>query len=209
MKLLSEKKTKICIAILILLIIAAGIVVTITWGFNKELKYQENQSIDVYIEQEFDISKIKEIENEILGKRNIVQTVEIYGDMVTIRAKTISEEQKNDIVNKIKENYEFKQTAEETTVDTISELRIRDMYKKYVMPFAISSAVILLYMLIRYYKKGILKVLLTTVCIPVVAELLCISIIAITRIPVGRFIPIILIVIYIATILYAVKKCEE
>ncbi len=209
MKLLSEKKTKICIAILILLIIAAGIVVTITWGFNKELKYQENQSIDVYIEQEFDISKIKEIANEILGKRNIVQTVEIYGDMVTIRAKTISEEQKNDIVNKIKENYEFKQTAEETTVDTISELRIRDMYKKYVMPFAISSAVILLYMLIRYYKKGILKVLLTTVCIPVVAELLCISIIAITRIPVGRFIPIILIVIYIATILYAVKKCEE
>lgn len=32
--------------------------------------------------------------------------------MVTIRAKSISDEQKDSIVNKIKENYEFEQTAE-------------------------------------------------------------------------------------------------
>ena len=32
----------------------------------------------------------------------MVQTIEIYQDMVTIRAKSISDEQKDSIVNKIK-----------------------------------------------------------------------------------------------------------
>ena len=209
MKQLKGKNTKILAIIIISLIIIAGIIVTIVLGFNKELKYSQAQSIDVYIEQQVDRNKIKDIANEILGSSNMVEVVEIYEDMVTIRAKTISEEQKNNLVNKIKESYEFEQTAEETTIKTITAARLTDMYKNYIIPFAISGIIVLVYMLIRYRKKGILKVLAKTIFIPIIAILVLLSIIAITRIPVGRFIPVVVILVYVLSILYVVKQIEK
>lgn len=209
MKQLTEKNKKICIIAIITLIIIAGIIVTIVMGFNKELKYSQSQSIDVYVEQEVDRNKIKNIANEVLGRNNMVETVEIYEDMVTIRTKSISEEQKNDLVNKIKENYEFKQTAEDTKVKDIPATKLVDMYKKYILPFSISGILVLIYMLVRYYKKGILKVLARTILIPIILELVLLSIIAITRIPVGRLTPALVIITYILAILYVVGKNEK
>ena len=210
MKQLKEKNKKIiAIVIISLIIIIAGIIVTVVLGFNKELKYSQSQSIDIYIEQQVDQNKVKDIANEILGTDNIVEVVEIYEDMVTIRAKNISEEQKNNLVNKIKESYEFEQTAEETTIKNVPAARLIDMYKNYIIPFAISGIVVLVYMLIRYRKKGILKVLTKTIFIPIIAILVLLSIIAITRIPVGRFIPVVVIFIYVLSILYVVKQIEK
>ena len=209
MKQITEKNKKICAFILIALIIMAGIIVTIVFGFNKELKYQQSQSVEVYVEQKVDRAKIKEIANEVLGRNNMVQTIEIYQDMVSISAKNISEEQKNDIVNKIKENYEFEQTAEDTTINTIAETRIRDMYKKYVLPIIIAEVLVLIYMVIRYYKNGIIKVAMSTIFVPVIGELVLLSIIAITRIPLGRLTPILVIAVYIISLLCVINKNEK
>ena len=205
-----KQKNKKIIAIAVLaLVILIGIVVVNIWGFHKELRFEQSQSIDVYIEQEVDKDKIKDIADEVLGMNNMVQTIEIYQDMITIRARSISEEQKNSIIIKLKENYEFKQTAEETTINTIPATRIRDMYKKYILPFAISEVIVLVYMIIRYYKKGILKVAARTVGIPVVAELVLLSWMAIVRISIGRFTTILVILVYILAIMCVVKECEE
>ena len=207
---MKQKNIKIIVISIMTLVILAGIVVTGIYGFNKELKYSKSQSIDVYIEQEVDLSKIKEIVNENLNNsNNMVQTVEIYKDLVTIRAKEITDEQKNNIVNKIKENYEISQTAEDTTINTVPATRLRDMYKKYIVPFAISGVLVLIYMAIRYYKKGILKVIGRTIIFPIFGELFLLSIIAITRIPVGRFTPVLVIAMYIASILMAIKQNEK
>jgi len=207
---MKQKNIKIIIISIMTLIILAGIVVTGIYGFNKELKYSQSQSIDVYIEQEADISKIKEIVNENLNNsNNMVQTVEIYKDLVTIRAKEITEEQKDNIVNKIKENYEFSQTADNTTINTVPETKLIDMYKKYIVPFIISGIIVLVYMAIRYYKKGILKVLGRTIVFPIFGELFLLSIISITRIPVGRFTPVLVIAMYIASILMVIKQNEK
>ena len=206
---MKQKNIKIIIISIIALIILAGIVVVNTWGFNKELQYEKGQSIEIYLEQKADIAKIKDIVNNELGTKNKVQAVEIYEDMVIIRAQSISEEQKNNIVNKIKENYQFEQTAEKTNIKTEPETRIRDMYKKYVIPFIISGGMIVVYMGIRYYKKDIVKVIITTIAIPVVAELVLLSVIAITRIPVGRITPVLVILTYIASIMYVINKIEK
>lgn len=207
---MKQKNIKIIIISIMTLIILAGIVVTGIYGFNKELKYSQSQSIDVYIEQEADVSKIKEIVNENLNNsNNMVQTVEIYKDLVTIRAKEITEEQKDNIVNKIKENYEFSQTAEDTTINTVPETKLIDMYKKYIVPFAISGVLVLVYMAIRYYKKGILKVLGRAIIFPIFGELFLLSIISITRMPVGRFTPVLVITMYIASILMVIKQNEK
>ena len=207
---MKQKNIKIIVISIMTLVILAGIVVTGIYGFNKELKYSQSQSMDVYIEQEADVSKIKEIVKENLANsNNMVQTVEIYKDLVTIRAKEITDEQKNNIVNKIKENYEISQTAEDTTINTVPATRLIDMYKKYIVPFAISGVLVLIYMAIRYYKKGILKVIGRTIIFPIFGELFLLSIIAITRIPVGRFTPVLIIAMYIASILMAIKQNEK
>ncbi len=110
------KKKNVIILAIAMIIVIAGVIVASTIGFNKQLRYQDSQKIDIYVASEVDVDKIKSIANEVLGKQNMVQTIEIYQDMVTIRAKSISDEQKDSIVNKIKENYEFEQTAEKTEI---------------------------------------------------------------------------------------------
>ena len=206
---MKQKNIKIITCAMVALIIIIGIVVVGIWGFKKELRFEQSQSIDVYVEQVVDETKIKEIVHDTLGTESMVQSVEIYKDMVTIRAKEITEEKKNNIVNKIKENYEFEQTAEDTTVDTVPATRIKDIYKRYVLPLTISGILVLVYMIIRYYKKGILKVLARTVGIPVFGELFLLSVIAIARVPVGRFTPNLVIGMYIASILIVIKENEK
>lgn len=206
---MNQRNKKIIISAIIALIILAGIVVVNIFGFYKELRYEESQRIDIYVEQAVDQAKIKDIANEVLGMHNMVQTVEIYKDMISIRANSISEEQKNEIVNKVKENYEFEQTADKTNINTVPATRIRDMYKRYVLPFVISGVLVVTYMSIRYYKKGLLKVLANSILIPVVAELLLLSLMAIVRIPIGRFTPALVIFVYVASVWYAMEKIEK
>lgn len=201
-----ENKKIIIISVIVALIIIAGILAITQWGFYKELKYEQSQKIDIYIEKEFDENKIKEIANEVLGIHNMVQTVELYKDTVTIRARSITEEQKNNIVNKIKESYDFAQTAENTSITTVPATRIRDMYKKYILPFIISAVLVEVYIVIRYYKKGILKVLLNAILIPIASELVLLSWIAIVRIPVGTYTTSLVILVYMLSIWYSMKR---
>lgn len=203
-----KNKNVIILAIAMIIVIAA-IIVTSTIGFNKQLRYQDSQRIDIYVASEVDVNKVKNIANEVLGNKNMVQTIEIYQDMITIRAKSISDEQKNSIVNKIKESYEFEQTAESTKIEDIPATRIRDMFKKYVLPFVISFVIILVYIVIRYHEKGILKVCAEAILTPVFCEILLISMIAILRIPVGLYTPTLVLITYIASITYAVMKIEK
>ena len=105
-----KRRNVVTIAIA-LIIILIGIIMISTVGFNKELRYKESQKIDIYINNEVEIGKIKEITDEVLGKQNLVQAVEIYKDMVTIRAISISEEAVGTIITKLKEIYTFDQTT--------------------------------------------------------------------------------------------------
>lgn len=205
-----KQKNKIIIAsAIIALIIIVGIVIVGIYGFNKELRFENSQRIDIYTEQKVDKQRIKDIANEVLGMHNMVQTVEIYEDMVTIRAYMISEEQKDIIVNKVKEIYDFEQTAESTDISTVKAVRIRDMFKQYVVPFIILAIAILFYMVIRYHKKGILKVVLRTIIIPIIVELVILSWMAIVRIPIGRITPVIIILAYIFSIMFVINENEK
>ena len=203
------KKKDVIILAIAMIIIIAGVIVTFTIGFNKQLRYQESQKIDIYVASEVDVDKIKNIANEVLGRNNMVQTIEIYQDMVTIRAKSITEEQKNTIVNKVKENYEFEQTAENTEISNIPATRIRDILKKYILPMSLSFVIILVYMTVRYHEKGMLKVMLQTIVFPAICEIILCCLIAITRMPVGVYTPTLILIVYLASITYTVIRIEN
>ena len=197
---ITEKNKKILIITILALIVLAGVLMTIFLGFNKEAKFEQAKRIDIYVEQKVDLEKVKEKVKEVLGNDNIVQVVEVYEDMVTIRAKDITEDQKNEIINKVKEIYEFDQTAEDTEINVIPTTRFRDIFKPYVIPFIIISVLLIIYFMIRYYRLGILKVFGKTILTILLGQILLFSILAITRIPVGMYTPVLILIVYILAI---------
>ena len=202
-------KNKILIIILILVIIA-GIIVTANIGLNFDLRYEKTQKIELNLEKEFEISDIKSITDEILqNQKVIIQKVELYKDTVCIIAKEITEEQRNSIVEKVNEKYGTELVAESTEILTIPHTRGRDIIKPYIAPFIIATVIIIIYMAIKYYKLNPLKVILKTIVICILTQLVLLSIMAITRIPIGRLtIPLVLIV-YMLTLIGITTKFEK
>ena len=62
---MKQKNIRIIITAIEALVILAGIVVINIMGFNKELRFSQSQSIDIYIEQEVDKDKVKTIVNDV------------------------------------------------------------------------------------------------------------------------------------------------
>lgn len=203
-----SKKTKI-VAILIAIVILAGMIITFTIGLNFDLKYQEAQKIQLYLEKDFEIADIKQITDEMLPNQNVMlQKVEVFEDTVSIIAKEITNEQKINIVNKVNEKYGLELSADETEIINIPHTRGRDIVKPYILPFTIATVIILVYMVIRYYKLGVVKTLLKTVALLIVAQATLLSVMAIARIPVGRVTIPLVIAVYLLSLI-GMTTCFE
>ncbi len=203
-----NKKTKI-LAILIVMIIIAGMIVTFTIGLNFDLRYQEAKSIQLYLEKDFQIADIKQITDEVLPNQAVViQKVEVFEDTVSILAKEMTEEQKGNLIHKVNEKYGLELTTDSIQITNIPHTRGRDIVRPYIMPFAIATIIILVYMTIRYYKLGMMKTLLETVALLIAAQATLLSIMAIARIPIGRItIPLVL-AVYVLSLI-AITSCFE
>ena len=203
------KKQKIVFAIIALIIII-GAVITLTIGLNFDLRYQEAKRIELYLEKDYEISDIKQITDETIPNQNvIIQKVEVFEDSVRIIAKEITEEQKQNLVNKINEKYETELDAESTEIVTIPHTRGRDIVKPYIIPFAIATIIILVYMGVRYRKLGTIKTILKTVIVSIIAQAVLLSLIAIIRIPIGRLTIPMVIAVYLLTLIGMTTKFEK
>lgn len=203
-----DKKIKI-VALFIAIVMIVGIIVVLTVGFNFDLRYQETKKIQLNLEKNFQISDIEQITDEILPNQKVViQKVEVYEDVVSILTKDMTEEQKNNMIQKINEKYGTEISADNIGIITIPHTRGRDIIKPYAMPFIIATAIIFVYMVIRYYKLGIVKTIARTALIAVLAQVILASIVAITRIPIGRItIPLVL-AVYVLSLL-GITSCLE
>ena len=100
-------KTKnLIIYIIICLIIIAGLAVWQAKGFKSELQYSTRKQIELSNYTGIEISDINAIVSEALGNTEfLIQPVETFGNSVSIMAKEITEDQRNQIVDKFNENY--------------------------------------------------------------------------------------------------------
>ena len=206
-----KSKKKLIIYILIVAIIIAGIAVTIISGFNFDLKYQDAKRIELGIGRQINENEIRQIAEEVLGENTqiVLQKIEVFEDAVSIMAKDITEEQRDNIVSKVNEKYGIELTADDVPIITVAHTRGRDIIKPYVIPFSIATLIILVYMMIRYYKQGSLKVLAKTLGFVVLTQAVLFSIMAITRIPIGRLtIPLVL-TVYILTLIGCTSHFEK
>ena len=198
MKQLKEiKKNKLVAAIILALVVIAGIIITCTIGFNVEMQTKEHKQIQFYLQKEFNISDIREITNEV------------FEDSVQISALEITEEQENNLVTKLNEKYELNLTAEDQEIVTVPKTRISDILRPNIMPFVIATIIILLYFAIKYRKLRILKVILKTIITLAISEALLLSIIAITRIPVGKYTVSMIFAVYVLALGILTSKLEN
>lgn len=212
MKQLKDPK-KILFYAVITLIIIAGIVMVALKGFNMELRYKANNKVELVIGENVDTSKIQEKADEVFGKGNsIVQLVEVFKDSVQITAKDITEEQKNNLVAKVNELYPQEVAEDGTTktlldaskitIDSSQNARLRDFLKPYVIPTVVVTIVIIVYYAILYRKLGIAKVILKSLLNITIAQLVLLSVFAVSRFPMGRMtIPSVLLV-YVTSLIY-------
>ena len=194
----------IILYVIICLILIAGVAVWKTNGFNKELQYSSRYEINLYKHVGFDAQDVESIANEVLGDtRHFVQKTEDFGNMVTIVSEEMTEEQKDQIVEKFNEKYEDSELkAEDVTIKYIPFTRIKDVIRHFAVSGIISLAIVLVYFLIRYKQIGWETIAIKTVLTPIIAELVMFSIIALARIPFGRIAVALGIGLYILVILY-------
>ena len=205
-----KKKTNKILILLMILVIVAGILMIIFKGFNFDLKYQDTKQIEFGLDKQFSISDIKAITDEVLNNEPVlIRKVEVYEDAVNITAREITDEQKANIITKVNEKYGTDLNADEIEIATVAHTKGRDIIIPYVVPFIIATIIILIYMMIKYYKLNSGKVLLKTIGIIILTQVLLFSIMAITRIPIGRLtIPLVL-TVYMLTLVWYTTKLEN
>lgn len=203
------KKTK-AIFLILAVVIIAGIMVVATTGFNVELKMKQNNRVELYLEKDFEISDIKEITNEVFQyKPTVIQKVEVFGDTVSITADEITDEQKQQLVNKVNEKYSLELNADSIEIEKIPNEKIRDLINPYIFAFSLATGLILVYMILKYKKLGMINILVKTLCTIVIAQATLFSVIAITRIPVGRITISMVIVVYLVTLYTLTQNYEK
>lgn len=200
---------KIILLGLILLIIA-GIVVVALKGFNVSLILQQHESVNLVIGKEIDLKDIKSICNEVFGNKKVVlRNVELFNDSVNINVESITNEEKEGLVNKINEKYGTEITVEGLTVNSNSNVRIRDLIKPYFKPVILSIVLIIVYLIIRFRKENVLSVLGNIAGIIVLTEAALASIIAIVRIPLSPIMINLMTVVAIIELLVYINKKEN
>lgn len=193
-------KNKLLYIVLIIVIIIGAIVYKAK-GFNKELNYSSRQEFEISAASTFDVSKVESIAKEILSNRKVkVQKVERFDNALEIISTEISEEEKQNIINKVNEEYNENISNEGISIITITSTRVLDIFKPYVSTAIISLIIVMLYFLLLYNKIGIKKVLINGISIPILAELAYYSLIIIVRIPLGRVTNCVAVGIYLLTI---------
>lgn len=140
------------------------------------------------------------------GQKIIVEEVEIFNNIVSIRVKQATDEQVQTLVDKINEKYGTENTISTIVNEDISNLRGRDIIKPYFVSGVISIVLVLAYMMIRYRKLNPIQIFLGVSIDLILILLLILSIFAIVRIPINQFtIPVILVIVVTYIIIEMVK----
>lgn len=206
-------KNKAIYVFLIILIIAGAIVYTVK-GLNKELNYSNRQQFEISAASIFDVSKVETIAKEVLSNRNIkVQKVERFNNALEIISTEISEDEKQNIINKVNEEYNETISNDNISIISVPETRVKDILMPYILPIIITLTAVLLYFVLVYSKLGLKSVIFKGIAMPVLIILSYYSIIVILRIPFGRITNCIAVALYLLSIgtlaIYFQNKKEE
>ena len=203
-------KNKKTIAILVVLIILAGIIMVFTKGFNKDISYQKATRIEVNIPKGYEKDDIKQIAEETFGNKNIqVQDIEKTNQVVSLRIKDYTEDELNNFKTKISEKYGIEQDKLTVEEIKIPGTRMLTLVTPYMFSLGLATVLSIIYIGLRNIKKEPLKKVLKVILGLIAALGVYFSIIAIARIPVNEYTMPIALTVYVVALLIIVGKINK
>ena len=104
MEKISENRKIILLGIILLIV--AGIIVVVLKGFNLPIEYQKHETINFKIGSNFDLNKVDNICKEVFGNRAYsIREVELFNDSAAISTENFTDEDKQNLVDKINEEF--------------------------------------------------------------------------------------------------------
>jgi len=166
------------------LLILAGIVVILFRGFNVNFLLEKHEVVEFTIGKDFELSDVYAICKEVFrDKKVVLRKIEVFNDSVSINVNSITNEEKDNLVNKLNEKYGTEKDVSSVEVKTVANVRIRDWVKPYIKPISVCAIIILAYIAIIFRKDNLLEVfgkIIGTVALTILAIL---SFFAIFRVP--------------------------
>lgn len=195
-------------------IIIAGVVITLTIGLKVDLIYSKNAEIDIYVEKVVNIEEIRAIAKEVFQNEKVmVNQIELFEDMVAITVTDRADENLKDQIEQLKTKINEKYGSDIETADiTIihnPKVKLSSIIKPYIAPIAISAVIILVYVIVRYRKLGIIKTALSYLLYTGAVQAVFFGVLAISRFPINRFVVPVVLMLYIITITALSFKNEK
>ncbi len=189
-------KNKIIIVLLIL-VVAIGAFIGYRNGFNLGKDYEASKKLTIQFAENFEIADIETMAKEVLGD-NIykVEYLNEFKSDAVITVKDVSDEQVDNLENKLKEKYATFKNEEEIEESHIHEIiqvidvpaiEAYDLVKVYINPIIITAILSIICMIILFYKKGIVKVVVTSLCGVIGIPAVYASAVAILRLPLNEW----------------------
>lgn len=155
-----DKNRIIKLAVIIAIFAVIGILIIVFNKFEFNVNYSKNLRLEFNIGKSFEVGEIVSITNEIYENQvAIVRKAGIVGDTVSITVKNSTEEQNEQLINKINEKYETSLTVSDLKIYYNSNVKGKDLIAPYIVPGIVAGIVILIFFGIRYRKLGVIKVL--------------------------------------------------
>ena len=194
----------------IILLIIAGIVVVSLKGVKVSLNLQQHEEVTVYIGKPVELKEVKNICKEVFGNKYfIVIDVDTFKDAYSINVESLTNEEKQALLTKINEKFGVNLVETDISIKTLSNIRIRDVVKPYIKPVIISAILMVVYMIIRFRKEKVAKLLGKIFGIIILTEAVIFSIIAIARIPLSALMINLMAVIAIVELCVYINKLEK
>ncbi len=195
-------------------IIIAGVVITLTIGLKVDLIYSKNAEIDIYAQKIVNIEEIRAIAKEVFPNEKVmVNQIELFEDMVAITVTDRADENLKDQIEQLKTKINEKYGSDIETADiTIihnPKVKLSSIIKPYIAPIAISAVIILVYVIVRYRKLGIIKTALSYLLYTGAVQAVFFGVLAISRFPINRFVVPVVLMLYIITITALSFKNEK
>ena len=192
------------------LLILAGIVVVLFRGFNVNFLLEKHEVIEFTIGKDFELSDVYDICKDVFGNKKVVlRKIEVFNDSVSINVNSITNEEKENLVNKLNEKYGTEKEVSSVEVKTVANVRIRDWVKPYIKPISVSAIIILAYIAIIFRKENILEVfgkIIGTVSLTILAIL---SVFAIFRVPMSPIYIMLLTAIALTELIIYISKLSN
>ena len=98
------------LSIISIIIIIIGVIMVAVVGLNVNLKYRAHNAVFVSLGEDFNLSDINAIADDVFGKnKTVVEKSGLYKDEFVIRSQDVTQEQLDSIKNKLNEKYNINQ----------------------------------------------------------------------------------------------------